>query len=124
MKKVGINGRLIRMGLCIVAGVLLWLLVLRNASASSQNIVPDLLFSIGSVMLVAGLISLLNDMHTFTSASHGFRVFHQLFRGRQKSAEQNMEELLAKENEQKKRDYPLYLGTGLLLIVLSVVFVL
>lgn len=75
-------------------------------------------------MLVAGLISLLNDMHTFTSASHGFRVFHQLFRGRQKSAEQNMEELLAKENEQKKRDYPLYLGTGLLLIVLSVVFVL
>ena len=100
MKKAGINGRLIRMGLCIVAGVLLWLFVLRNASASSQNIVPDLFFSIGSVMLVAGLISLLNDMHTFTSASHGFRVFHQLFRGRQKRAEQNMEELLAKENEQ------------------------
>lgn len=124
MKKAGIVRRVIQMGLCIAAGVLLWILVLRNSTASSQNIVPDLFFTIGSVMFAAGLISLLNDMHTFTFASHSFRVFHQLFRGRQKTAKQDTEELLVKEKEKKKRDYPLFLGTGAFMIVLSVIFII
>ena len=122
MKKARICGLLVGMGICVAAGVLLWLIAKRNLPSSSQNIISDLFFSIGSVMLVGGLIRLLNDMHTFTSASHSFRVFHQLFREKQKSAEQNMANLIEKKNEPPKLDYPIYLLTAVCLIAISVLF--
>lgn len=113
---------LVGMGLCIATGILLWFLVRQNTQSSSQNILPDLLFTVGSVILVGGLISLLNDMHTFTSASHSFRVFHELFRGKQKSAEHNMDDLLSKESEPPKRHSPIYILTALCLIGISTLF--
>lgn len=121
MNKAEIRALLIRIGACIVSGVILWILLCRNTVASSQNIIPDLLFSVGSVMLIAGIVGFLNDIHTFTSASHSFRIFHQVFRGHQRSTEEYMEELRNRESVKKHSQCALYFIIAVIFILLSVI---
>ena len=122
MKGNGIRAALVRMGVCVAVGVLLWALCRGNTVTSPGNTIPDLLFSVGSVMLADGLILLLNRMHAFTSASHSFRVFHRLFRGSQRTSAEEMEELRAKENEKRDGPYMILLFAALFLMILSVLF--
>lgn len=121
MKKPVKSRFVIEIPILVLAGILLWYLTSQNTKTPQQNVLPDILFAVGSIFLIRGIIALLGRSHAFSHTSDSFRFVHRLFRG--KKAEEETESAgscKADKPESDRRTVSVYLIIAAILIIASV----
>ena len=76
-------------------GLVAGLYVHRSDGARWIVVLADVLFTMGSVILMWGLVRQLGNLHMFTSTTYGFHRFHDLFRGKQMKGNEMKEDYLS-----------------------------
>ena len=74
---------LITLAILLVLGTALGLLVHRERAVDWKVLMADILFAQAMAVLLWGVVWQLGNMRMFTSASYGFRRFHEVIRGKQ-----------------------------------------
>ena len=67
----------------------------RSGDAGWIVVLADVLFTMGSVIMMWGLVRQLGNLHMFTSTTYGFHRFHDLFRGKQMKGSEMKEDYLS-----------------------------
>lgn len=100
--------------------VLIGLVLFAIARKPGDKLLSDLLFCVGSGMLLVGLVRLLSNLRAFASFSWGMRFLKRLFRNEARSSRAEADDYAAYRNSLGRHgDAPVLLILALLFFALS-----